>query len=128
MAEKEVQIGDKIIGESTKVSLSIKTALWILGSVIFLFITAFTTAYIDVKSDVKEYKTQIDKDKSDFIKTVEAKLDEKLGAFQAKDEQFIKDIGDIKGDVKVILDRTGGTIGSNHNYNIANQSNTPPAH
>jgi len=125
MADKEVQVGEKVIGENTKITLSVKIALWLIGGVIFLFSTAFTIAYIDVKDDVKTYKEQIEKDKSDFIKTVETKLDEKLGTFQKKDEEFIKEIGDIKGDIKVILDRTGNN--RNTETSIRNSvDNKPP--
>lgn len=124
MGDKEVKIGKKVIGENTKITLSVQVALWIIGGLIFIFTSAFTFAYIDVKDDVKQYKTQMEKDKSEFIKTVENKLDEKLGVFQQKDEQFIREIGDIKGDIKVILDRTGG--GRPATNTTINDRNTPP--
>lgn len=124
MGDKEIKIGKKVIGENTKITLSVQVALWIIGGLIFVFTTAFTFAYIDVKDDVKQYKTQMEKDKSEFIQTVENKLDEKLGVFQQKDEQFIKEIGDIKGDIKVILDRTGG--GRPVTNTTINDRNTPP--
>jgi hypothetical protein len=125
MADTEVKVGEKVIGENTKITLSVKVAIWIISGIILLFSTAFTVAYFDVKSDVKTYKTQMEKDKSDFIKTVEDKLDEKLGSFQAKDEAFIKEIGDIKGDIKVILDRTGGVRTTDVTINNSNR-NKPP--
>jgi hypothetical protein len=112
MPDKEVNIGNETIGENTKISFTVKTAIWIISGLIILFSSAFTVAYFDVKDDVKDYKNQIEKDKSEFIKTVEEKLDEKLGSFQEKDEQFIKEIGDIKGDIKVILDRTKNIRGN----------------
>lgn len=124
MSDKEIKIGEKTIGENTKVTLSVKTALWIIGGFIFIILTAFTYGYIDVKDEVENYKQQIDKDKSQFIKTVEDKLDEKLGTFQKNDEEFIREIGDIKGDIKVILDRTGGKVGNQTN-NI-HHDNIPP--
>jgi len=125
MSDKEVKIGEKTIGENTKISLSVKMALWIISGFIFLFTTAFTIGYIDVKNDVKEYKAQMDKDKSEFIKAVEDKLDEKLGTFQAKDEEFIKEMGDMKGNIKVILDRTSG-IRNNNAPTINNASEHSP--
>ncbi len=123
MADIEAKIGEKTIGENTKVTLTVRVVMWIIVGLISIFSTAFTFAYLDVKRDVKNYKTQMEQDKSDFIKAVEAKLDEKLGSFQAKDEAFIKEIGDIKGDIKVILDRTSGIRSSD---NTINKSNTPP--
>ena len=123
MADIEAKIGEKVVGENTKITFTVRVAFWIIGGLIFLFTTAFTVMYVDVKGDVKAYKEQSDKDKSDFIKTVEAKLDEKLGTFQDKDEEFIKEMGDMRGDIKVILDRTSGLRPSE---NTINKLNTPP--
>ena len=123
MADIEAKIGEKVLGENTKITFTVKVALWILGGLIFLFTTAFTVGYVNVKKDIKAYKEQSDKDKSDFIIAVEKKLDEKLGTFQNKDEAFIKELGDIKGDIKVILDRTSGIRPSD---NTINKANTPP--
>lgn len=106
---RDIQIGEKIIGESTKISLSVKTALWFIGALIALFSTIFTAAYFNVKSDVKSYKEQIDKDKRDFIKQVEENIESKLEKERDKDEEFIKSIEEIKGNIRLILDRTQGT-------------------
>ena len=108
MGDIEAKVGEKTIGENTKITLSVKVAIWVISGIIMLFSSAFTVAYIDVKQEVGSYKENLEKDKSEFIKTVETMLDQKLGTFQAKDEAFIKEIGEIKGDVKVILDRTSG--------------------
>ncbi len=106
---RDIQIGERIIGESTKISLSVKTALWFIGALIALFSTIFTAAYFNVKSDVKSYKEQIDKDKRDFIKQVEENIESKLEKERDKDEEFIKSIEEIKGNIRLILDRTQGT-------------------
>lgn len=106
---RDIQIGEKIIGESTKISLSVKTALWFIGALIALFSTIFTAAYFNVKSDVKSYKEQIDKDKRDFIKQVEDNIESELEKERDKDEEFIKSIEEIKGNIRLILDRTQGT-------------------
>jgi len=125
MADKEIKIGQKVIGEKTKITLTVQVALWIIGGIIFLASTAFTFAYLDVKKDVRTYKAQMETDKNDFIKTVEKKLDDKLGSFEDKDEQFIKDMGDMKGDIKVILDRTSGIRATDNTINNSN-INRPP--
>lgn len=106
---RDIQIGEKTIGESTKISLSVKTALWFIGALIALFSSIFTAAYFNVKSDVKSYKEQIDKDKRDFIKQVEESIELKLEKERDKDEEFIKSIEEIKGNIRLILDRTQGT-------------------
>ena len=122
MGDLEAKVGEKTIGENTKITLSVKVALWIISGIIVMFSSAFTYGYLDVTGQVNEYREQMEKDKSEFIQTVEKTLDEKLGVFQTKDEQFIKQIEEIKGDVKVILDRTAGI---RPNASITN-NNTPP--
>jgi seryl-tRNA synthetase len=107
--EKNITIGNSTIGESTKISLSVKTALWIIGLVIVLFSSIFTAAYFNVKSEVKSYKEQIDKDKQEFINKVQESIENKLEKQRDKDENFIKDIEEIKGNIRLILDRTQGT-------------------
>ncbi len=106
--ENNIEVGNRTIGESTKISLSVKTALWIIGLTITLFSTIFTAAYFNVKSDLKSYKEQSDKDKQDFIKQVENSIDDKLDKQRDKDDDFIKAIEDIKGNIRLLLDRTQG--------------------
>lgn len=109
---KDIQIGNAVIGESTKISLSVKTALWIIGVVIGLFSTIFTVAYFDVKSDMELYKKKADENNEAFIKEIQESINTKLDKQRDKDERFIEDIAKIKGDIQLILDRTqrlGGT-------------------
>ena len=74
-----------------------------------MFSTIFTAAYFNVKADVKSYKEQIDKDKQDFINKVEESINSKLEKQRDRDEEFIKAIEEIKGNIRLILDRTQGT-------------------
>ena len=105
---KDIEIAGKTIGESTKISLSVKTALWIIGLLIALFSTIFTAAYFDVKSDVKTYKEQVDTEKQQFIKQVEESITTKLDKQRDKDEEFIKSIEEIRGNIRLLIDRTQG--------------------
>lgn len=106
---KEIEIAGKTIGEGTKITLSVKTALWIIGIIIALFSTVFTAAYFDVKSEVKTYKEQVDKEKQEFVKQVEESITAKLDKQRDKDEEFIKSIEEIRGNIRLLLDRTQGT-------------------
>lgn len=123
---RDIQIGEKTIGESTKISLSVKTALWLIGALIALFSTIFTAAYFNVKSDVKSYKEQIDKDKKDFIKQVEESIESKLEKERDKDEEFIKSIEEIKGNIRLILDRTQGTRNTTVDFQTPTINNNNP--
>lgn len=105
---KEIEIAGTTIGESTKISLSVKTALWIIGLTIMLFSTVFTAAYFNIKSEVKTYKEQVDKEKREFVKQVEESINTKLDKQRDKDEEFIKSIEEIRGNIRLLIDRTQG--------------------
>jgi hypothetical protein len=123
---KDIQVGDSTIGEGTKISLSVKTALWIIGLTISLFSTIFTAAYFNVKSDVKSYREQADKDKQDFIKQVEESINSKLDKERDKDEEFIKSIEEIKGNIRLLIDRTQGTRNKTTDSETPTISNNNP--
>ncbi len=121
-----ININGAEIGESTKISLSVKTAIWIIAGTIGIFSTVFTYSYFDVKSDVQKYKKELDDNNKVFIKQIEDNISIKLDKQRDKDEKFIEDIAKIKGDIQLILDRTqrlGGTQQVEGTSNINN--NTP---
>lgn len=128
--DKDIEIEGRVIGESTKLTFTIKTAIWVISILIFVFSTAFTIAYFDVKKDVKDYKEKLDKDKYEFVKKVEESIDSKLDKQRDKDEEFIKAIEEIRGNIRLLLDRTQDLRGGNTNgFNTINSntpSNTPP--
>jgi len=103
---KDLEVNGKVIGENTKITLSVKTALWIIGIVFTLFSTIFTYSYFDVKSDVEQYKIKLEQSNKEFIKEVETSISIKLDKQRDKDEKFIEDIAKIRGDVQLLLDRT----------------------
>jgi len=109
---KNIQVGNKTIGENTQISLSVKTALWIIGALIAIFSTLFTAAYFNVKSDVKSYKETLEKEKEEFVKKIEYSIDLKLDKRRDKEEEFIKSIEEIKGNIRLLLDRTQGNRNS----------------
>jgi len=123
MADKEIKIGKKIIGENSEITLSVKTALWIIGSTIALFSTIFTYAYFDVKADVDDYKSKLNKSNQELVKQIDDNISIKLDKQRDRDDKFIEDIAKIRGDVQLILDRTqrlnsgntGGTSTINNN-------------
>lgn len=103
---KDIDVNGKVIGEGTKITLSVKTALWIIGGAITLCSTIFSMMYFDVKSDVNDYKKQIDQEKEVFVKQVEESISNKLEKQRDKDEEFIKSIEEIRGNIRLLLDRT----------------------
>lgn len=106
MSDKEVKIGNKVIGENTKVTVTVKTLAWVIGGVITLFSTLFTLAYFDLKSELDETKSQMEAQKTAYEKEVKQELNVIVDQLRENDEDFLREIGEMKGDIKVILDRT----------------------
>ena len=102
---RDLDVGGRVIGESTKITMSVKTALWIIGGIITLFTTVFTYAYIDVKSSVSECKTQLDANNQALVKQIDNNMATQLEKQRDRDDKFIEDIAKIKGDVQLLLDR-----------------------
>lgn len=126
MGDLEVGVNGKVIGESTKISLSVKTALWIIAGTISLFTTLLTIAYFDIKSEFQDYKTKVEGEKKEFFQKVEEQLNKNWDRTRDKNEEIQKDVEEIKGNVKVILDRTSGIRSLEGTPTINN--NAPPGH
>lgn len=105
---KEIEVGGKVIGENTKISLSVKTALWIIGGVIVLFSTAFTTMYFKVEADMQTYKEKTEQANKDFIKEIESNLNTKLDKQENKNDRFIEEMTQMRLNIQQLLDRTQG--------------------
>ena len=99
MAEKEIpeeniEINGKLIGTGTTIKLSIKTALWIMGGIVSIVLTILIYSYFSLKSEIETKETE-------FVKSVNEKVEkmkEDLTNIRLNEE-------DIKGDIKLILDR-----------------------
>lgn len=122
MADNEVRIGRRSLNENMEVRTNVKTLLWIAIGLFSALMTIFTIFYFDMRSRDKATNEKVD----DVVKSVKddvAKtLKEELRVYEERQLQIKDDIGDIRGDIKVILDRT-----SNHSettYSI-HDSNSP---
>lgn len=104
--DKQIDIGGKVIGENTKITLSVKTSLWIVGVVFSLLSIIFTYTYFDIKSEVGDYKIKLEQSNQELIKEVNMSISNALEKQRDRDVKFIEDIAKIRGDVQLILDRT----------------------
>ncbi len=97
---KEVEIHKKI-GESTKVTLTLKTFLWSL--LIFTKIVVLASWFIlwYLGNDIKDATSPLMK-KNDFKQWQERKF-----------EPHIDEANEMKGDIKVLLDRTNSRRNAN---------------
>lgn len=95
LGDKEVAVGGQKLSAGTTIRFTVKTALWILGALY----AALGYLYYDLRTEFKEANGISKEEKVEFLKEIE---DE----YEAKFDDMKDDISDIKGDVKVILDRT----------------------
>lgn len=117
MSNKEVEINGKTIGESTKVTITISTLIWVIGGLLFVISTLATIGYFDIKSDTKDYKAGLEKEKIEYMNEVKKILQEELRYERDKREKLSEDVGEIKGDIKVILEKTRNLEGGNNGHN-----------
>jgi hypothetical protein len=111
MADKELEINGVTYGEDTKVTLKVKTVAWISGILLSVITTVLTVGYFDMKSRIKEQADAFEKEKVEYKDQIKSMLDNSLKDVSDKRESMYRDIDDIKGDIKVILDRTGNKVG-----------------
>lgn len=99
--DKNVEVDGKVIGANSVLRLSVKTALWLMAGIFAIVMGILSYSYFDLKADVKADGEAKDKAQKEFIERVDAKL-EKMD----DDVEIIRlDQRDIKGDIKLILDR-----------------------
>ena len=123
MGDLDIEGNKKTFGESTKITLSIKTLAIVIGILLSAITTLATIGYFDVKSDQAELKKDYETAKSAYKEEIKAVLQEELRDLREKDVRFVEDIGEIKGDIKVILDRT--MRNNDHNDHNMHSVTTP---
>jgi hypothetical protein len=94
VGNNEALIGNSIIGENTKVTITVKTALWIIGGTIGLFISIFSWSYVSLTDQLSDMRSDTSKNYEMLDKKVES----------------------LNGDLKVVLDRT-----SRFQYNVSSE-------
>lgn len=94
------------VSEDIKVTASIKLLLGIAITLFSTLITMFTIFYFDMKDRDKQTNKKLDTTVETFKEDMEKTIDEKLFILDERQRKITQDIGGIKGDIKVILDRT----------------------
>jgi peptidoglycan hydrolase CwlO-like protein len=128
MADKEIKIGNKTISEDTKISLSVKTALWIISGIIVLFSTVFTATYFKSKSDIESFRNEIGSKNKEFLKEIEIRLDAKLDKLDTKNDKFMDEMTQMKLNIQQLIDRTENVQPIPNNNAIRVNENTPSNH
>lgn len=119
---KEVEIVK--IGDDTKISLNLKTLFWIVSLVIFLFSSVLTIGYFDIKKEQKLVKEKYESEKLLIREDVSKIIKDELKDLRLKDEKLSEDISEIKGDIKVLLDRSRRSVSPSDNMPINHSPDT----
>lgn len=125
MADKEIEINGKVIGENSKITMSVSTLSWIIGGLLFVISTLATVGYFDIKGDVKDQKAKLEQEKVQYKEELREILKEELRYEREKREDITEDIGEIKGDIKVILEKTRNLEGNQNGGSHTPQFSTP---
>jgi hypothetical protein len=112
--DQELLIDKKLkVGFNSVVSLNVKTIIWILVGLWSIFSGLAAIGYFDIKNSMKKQTIETKTTHKDMTKEVEEKklemiegLDIKLQPIRDDVEELTKVYGEMKGDIKVILDRT----------------------
>lgn len=130
----DIQIGNSTVGESTKISFTVKTGLYIIGGILFLISSLFTWFYFDGRAREKAMKVENEKFRNELkkdMKEFENEIKRDIGPLSQNILQIVKEQGEIKGDIKVILNKQLGLRNTNnHPSEVMPNNNSPisPSH
>jgi len=126
LKDGNIQVGNKKFGMSTKVTMSIKTVSIILLALLSALSTLATIGYFDIKHKMKDQTTIFLDEKQILQEKLETALDNKIILVVKDIDAIDEELIEMKGNIKVVLDRASGTrsiitIGNNITPTI-----TPP--
>ena len=93
-----VEVGGEKIGGDSKINLSINTIIKILGGISLIVNMIAGWAFYDLRTEFRENNGISAEEKRIFLKGVENEYDGKF-------DQMLREMLEMKGDIKVILDR-----------------------
>lgn len=125
MANNEARIGDRVLNEGTEVKTNIKTILFIASGLFIALSFLFTIFYFDMKDEIKTTNKTVEGVLKQVESDVEKKVEDDMRDFLDRQIEIKEDIGEMKGDIKVILDRTSGSQ-PNSGHTIFETETEPP--
>ena len=116
-----IKIGEQEIGGDSKIKLSINTLIKIIGGISIVINLVAGWAFYELRTEFRANNGISAEEKKEFLEDVEDKYDGKF-------DKMFEDISDIKGDIKVILDRANriNPVQPNPNTVIQPNTNFPP--
>lgn len=124
VGDEEVQVNGKTFSLSTlNIKFNLKTLIWILGGLYMVL----GYLYFDLRKELKNSSSILDKEKKEFVDELEEKFDDKLDDIVNSITEIKVDQATIKGDIKVILDRQNRENPIERNEDVDIQEVTPPS-
>lgn len=122
LKDKEIQVGNKVLGGNTLIKFNFKTLAWIFG----LLYIALGYLYYDLRSELKSSVEISKTEKTEFLEEVEDEFDTKLDKVLDITHKMQIEQALMKGDIKVILDRNQRNNVEQPNTNIDVEPTLPP--
>jgi hypothetical protein len=104
--DEEIQIGKSKVGLSSVIKLNVKTLIMIIGILYGGLSTVATIGYFNLQSEIVLVKEDTKSKMESAEKNVETELNESLHILRDDIKGLIKEQGDLKGDIKVLLEKT----------------------
>lgn len=103
------------IGEETKVSLSLKNLVWIIGIIITIIMTVWGWIYKQMNDDMDELKLQIDKYRSERKEWVDKDF-----------RPHIKEFNEMYKNIGILIERTNNLASKTNSTGIHNLPSEKP--
>src|ERR1035438_2251748 len=104
--DKEVDINGKVFGENTKISFTLKTLAWAVGALLSVISTFATIGYFNVVSKQNTMQQNFEQEKVKYREDIKNMLDADMKDEVDKREILMQNVDELKGDIKLLLDRT----------------------
>ena len=102
----EIQVGSSKVGLNTNVRLTVKTLIAILGLLWLGLTTIAGYAYFNLKTEIELRNETVKKENDDLKEYIKTELKESLVIVNEDIKTMIREQGDMKGDIKVLLSKT----------------------
>lgn len=101
MSDEEIKIGDKKIGMSTSVTLTVKTLFYFFGLLFAFLTTLFTWFYFNTINREEELKKDIHTSLNDFKRDMK----DEIIPMRQQVFELAKGQGEIKTDIKSVINK-----------------------
>lgn len=104
--DEEIHINGRTIGLGSIIKLNVKTLILIIGILYGGLSSVATIGYFNLQSEIELIREETKNKMTVAENNVETELDNSLHIIRNDIKGLIKEQGDLKGDIKVLLEKT----------------------